>query len=130
MALPANGVIYVQNVPTSTSDPNHSTCSGNGCFGDVNVSGTLNGQLTIASMDDIDITGNLVYHLRRRAATTCSVSVADNDVAGHGRTPNTPPCRDDLTIDAAIMSLNHSFYVQNWTRVDGGAPVCGPASTA
>ncbi len=46
--LPANGVIYVQNVPSSGSDPNHSSCSGSSCIGDVNISGVLNGQLTVA----------------------------------------------------------------------------------
>jgi len=39
--------------------------------------------------------------------------VADNDVAvAHA---NGADATDDLTIDAAIMSLNHLFYVQNWS---------------
>ena len=33
--LPANGVVYVQTVPTATSDPNHSACTGAACNGDV-----------------------------------------------------------------------------------------------
>jgi len=110
IGLPKNGVIYVQNVPAG-ADPNHSACSGNACFGDVNVSGTLNGQLTIASMDDIDITDNLTYHQYPGGSDVLGL-VADNDVAVVHAANAT--VQDDLTIDAAIMSLNHSFYVQNW----------------
>ena len=50
--------------------------------------------------------------------------VADNDVAvyhpvnGSGATQ--AGSLTDPTIDAAILSLNHSFYVQNWAT---GAPL-------
>ncbi len=81
-ALPSNGVIYVQGVPSTTSDPNYT----NGCpysnpaypipsliiandatqyacrDGDVFVQGQLKGQLTIASANNINITGNLTYN--------------------------------------------------------------------
>ena len=115
--LPQNGVVYVQNVPAG-ADPNHSNCSGNACIGDVNVSGTLNGQLTIASMDDINITGNLTYHQYPGGDDVLGL-VADNDVAVVHAANAT--VQDDLTIDAAIMSLNHSFYVQNWASGTNGA---------
>ncbi len=118
LSLPANGVVYVQNVPAAGSDPNHSSCSGNACLGDVNVSGTLKGQLTIASMDDIDITGNLVYHQFPGGNDVLGL-VADNDVAVVHAANAT--VWDDLTIDAAIMSLNHSFYVQNWATGSNAA---------
>jgi hypothetical protein len=114
--LPQNGVIYVQNVPAG-ADPNHSNCSGNACIGDVNVSGTLNGQLTIASMDDIDITGNLTYQQYPGGDDVLGL-VANNDVAVVHAANAT--VQDDLTIDAAIMSLNHSFYVQNWASGTNG----------
>jgi len=117
VAIPANGVVYVQNVPAAASDPNHSNCAGNACFGDVNVSGTLNGQLTIASMDDINITGNLVYHQYPSGNDVLGL-VADNDIAVVHASGAT--VADDLTIDAAIMSLNHSFYVQNWGSGSNG----------
>ena len=80
-ALPTNGVIYVQNVPSSSSDPNYT----NGCpysnpahparlpiandlttygcrNGDVFIEGTLKGQLTVAAENNIDITWNLQYN--------------------------------------------------------------------
>ena len=122
LSLPANGVIYVQNVPAANSDPNHSSCSGTACNGLANVSGTLNGQLTIATQDDIDITGNLVYHQYPSGNDVLGL-VADNDVAVvHAANADV---QDDLTIDAAIMSLSHSFYVQNWSS--GGNAACSGA---
>jgi Tfp pilus assembly protein PilX len=115
--LPTNGVIYVQNVPSSGT--NHSSCSGSSCNGDVNVSGTLKGQLTIASQNDIAITGDVKYNTYPGGSDVLGL-VADNDVAvQHSSGSNVT---DDITIDAAIMSLNHSFYVQNWAS--GGNSSC------
>ncbi len=81
-ALPTNGVIYVQNVPSTTTDPNYT----NGCpysvngrthplgmpitndtntygcrNGDVFIEGTLKGQLTVASENNVDVTWHLTY---------------------------------------------------------------------
>ena len=117
LSLPANGVIYVQNVPSSGT--NSSSCSGSACNGDVKISGTLNGQLTVASQDDITITGDLVYHVYPGGTDVLGL-VADNDVdIQHSSNANVT---DDINIDAAIMSLNHSFYVQNWDS--GGNTSC------
>jgi hypothetical protein len=118
LSLPQNGVVYVQNVPSSVGDPNHSACAGVTCIGDVNISGTLSGQLTVASQDDIDITGNLLYN--NPTGTDVLGLIADNDVAVVHATG--ADVTDDLTIDAAIMSLNHSFYVQFWDT--GGNTAC------
>ena len=85
--LPASGVIYVQNVPSSSSDPNYTaacrtstqlegTATVNhplgypqrwdpttyGCKnGDVFLKGTLKGRLTIAADNNIDVIGNVTY---------------------------------------------------------------------
>ncbi len=85
--LPSNGVIYVQNVPASSSDPNYTaSCitstqlggtatvqhplgypqkydiSQYGCMnGDVFLKGTLKGRLSIAADNNIDIIGNVTY---------------------------------------------------------------------
>ena len=84
----------------------------------MNISGTLSGQLTVASQDDIDITGNLLYN--NPTGTDVLGLIADNDVAVvHASGADVT---DDLTIDAAIMSLNHSFYVQFWDT--GGNTAC------
>jgi type II secretory pathway pseudopilin PulG len=88
--LPSNGVIYVQDVPASSTDVNYTS----GCpysvryqnsssnplrvhplgypqasditpyncrSGDVFVSGTMKGQATIAATNNIDVVGNLMY---------------------------------------------------------------------
>jgi hypothetical protein len=81
-ALPSNGVVYVQNVPSLSSDPNYtggcpynvngrshplgmpiaSDLNSYGCRnGDVFVEGTLQGQLTIAAENNIVATWHLQY---------------------------------------------------------------------
>src|SRR5581483_4992263 len=131
LALPANGVIYVQGVPTSKSDPNYSSCFGSGCVGDVNLSngatangytGGLAGQLTIAADDDIVITGNVTYHQYPTGNDVLGL-IANNDVAVYHPVSNGNNGSGSITnprIDAAILSLNHSFYVQNWST---GSPL-------
>jgi hypothetical protein len=81
-SLPANGVIYVQTVPSISSDPNYTSgCPYNvnsrnhplgmpissdlntyGCRnGDVFIEGTLTGQLTVAAENNIVVTWHLQY---------------------------------------------------------------------
>jgi Tfp pilus assembly protein PilX len=123
MALPANGVIYVQNGACGTSyklqqlynDPT-------GCA-DLYVKGTYSQSLTLASQGDIIVTGNLlrsgnvvlglipnnfarVYH----PTTYDSDGSCWNASSGpYGAAPGS------LEIDAAILSLQHSFLVDNWS---------------
>ena len=80
--LPANGVIYVQNVPSTVSDPNYTSgCPYNvtsrahplgmpipgdlntyACRnGDVFIEGTLQGQLTVAAENNLVVTWHLQY---------------------------------------------------------------------
>jgi hypothetical protein len=82
-SLPSNGVIYVQNVPSTSTDPNYTSgcpynVNGNahplglpinndittyGCRnGDVFIEGTLKGQLTVAADNNVEITWNLQYN--------------------------------------------------------------------
>ena len=123
LSLPANGVIYVQTVPSSSSDPNYGACSGAGCNGDANVSGTLAGQLTIAAQNDIIIKDNLLYHVYPGGTDVLGL-IANNNVAIYhpvnGSGVNQAGSLTDPTVDAAILALNHSFFVQNWTK---GAPL-------
>jgi hypothetical protein len=114
--LPVNGVIYVQNIPSSHSDPNYSACSGAACNGDVNLSGTLNGQLTIAAQNDIVIVGDTVYH-QYPSGTDVLGLIANNNVAVYhpvSGSNNGAGSLSSPTVDAAILALNHSFFVQNW----------------
>jgi Tfp pilus assembly protein PilX len=120
-SLPVNGVIYVQTVPTSSSNPNYSSCSGSACNGDVSVKGTLKGQLTIAAQNDVIITGNLQYNTYPGGTDVLGL-IANNNVAIYHPTDsnenNASGSITDPRVDAAILAIDHSFYVQNWDEGD------------
>src|SRR5690349_18810812 len=113
--LPANGVIYVQTVPTALSDPNHSACSGAACNGDAKVSGTLAGQLTIAAENDIIIVGNTIYRTYPGGTDVLGL-VANNDVIiNHPVNSSGVNQAGSLTnpiVDAAILALDHSLRAE------------------
>ena len=123
LSLPANGVIYVQTVPSSSSNPNYGPCTGSGCNGDAKVKGTLAGQLTIAAQNDVVIMDNLLYRVYPGGTDVLGL-IANNNVAIYhpvnGSGVNQAGSLTDPTVDAAILALGHSFYVQNWSR---GAPL-------
>ncbi len=157
--LPTDGVIYVQNVPSTSSDPNYA----NGCpysvngrshplgmpisndkntygcrNGDVFIEGSLNGQLTVAAENNIEITWNLqynsgvsgtdllgliannfieVYHPVRCSSGTssgCNLNANFPNETPRNATFSSP------TIQAAMLSLSHSIRVQEWAV---GAPL-------
>jgi hypothetical protein len=158
-ALPSNGVIYVQNVPSGSSDPNFTS----GCpynvngrqhplgmpiandvnsyvcrNGDVFIEGTLNGQLTVAAENNIDVTWNLQYN-NGVAGTDLLGLIADNFVEVYHpvscTSGTTSACNlnanfpletarnatfSNPNIQAASLSLSHSIRVQAWDR---GAPL-------
>ncbi len=142
--LPVNGVVYVQGIPAATGDPNHTdTCTPgtlgypqagditpyNCNDGNVFLEGTLSGQLTIAVGNDIIPTGDVLYNTGVTGTDVLGL-VANNyvtvyhpvnssgqnlGVASAGGQP-----MQNIEIDAAILSVNHCFTVQNWNR---GAPL-------
>jgi hypothetical protein len=139
VALPPNGVIYVQNVPTTQTSP-APTCSGGqnplgypipaditsyGCQnGDVFLSGTLNGQLTIAAENNIVVVDNTTYSVSGGGSNDLLGLIANQFVqvyhpvnnGGQNLNDNrnaTSPFQDPR-IDAAILALGHSFIVQNY----------------
>jgi hypothetical protein len=166
VAIPANGVVYVQGVPAVTSDPNYSNCntittyplrssfipSGDRipmtndmtpymnapygkCAGDTFIKGTLKGRLTVASANNIIVIDDTTYS---NAANDILGLVADNFVEVYHpvecddfdsyNPPGPPPAynycvdahdllsstMDNIKIHAAILSVNHSFRVQNY----------------
>ena len=157
--LPTNGVIYVQNVPSSSSDPNFTS----GCpftvngrnhplgmpiandvntyqcrNGDVFIEGTLKGQLTVASENNVDITANLQYnsgvagtdllgliannYIEVYHPVNCTSGTASScnlNASFPGETAKTSPFTSPV-IQAAMLSLAHSVRVQAWDR---GAPL-------
>lgn len=180
--LPSN-LVYVQNVPASTSDPNYSaavpsnfTCTYSGAGwsyggaaypatiggqteapadgwfihdattntnswtstnpaygcrnGDVFVKGTFKGAMTVAAENYVYVTGDLVY-----TSTTSDILglvgnnavIVWNPVTGSASSPQTMLTDSGRTVDAAILSVAHTFMVQNpgWGSVRGTLTVLG-----
>lgn len=125
MAFPPNGVIYVDNDPVAgcavtAYQPLAPYSDPAGCA-DVYVSGSYANDLTIASAKDIIVKGNII-----RDADNMLGLIADNFVRVYHPTlpdPNYPTdptkCIENggptnITIDAAILALNHSFTVDSY----------------
>ncbi len=137
VGLPENGVIYVD------SDPTQGSCQpvqypvqtdyteDNGC-GNVYVSGTYSSSLTVAASNDIIIaptttSGTLDWtgldeNLINQQNSVLGL-IANNYVrVGHKVNRSTNPCsnvssamnNNGLRVDAAILSLQHSFIVDNY----------------
>jgi Tfp pilus assembly protein PilX len=120
MAFPSNGVVYVQNgacgqgyIPLDPySDPA-------GC-GNVYLSGSYSGNLTIAAEKDVIVTADTT-----RSNDSMLGLIANNFIRIYHPVTNRDPqnplsCTNasgtltNVTIDAAILSLNHSFTVDNY----------------
>ncbi|MHB8190034.1 MAG: hypothetical protein ACYDHP_06385 [Ferrimicrobium sp.] len=138
LPLPSNGVMYVASLPSSVS----STCNTSPSSidiakqsvpcqeGDAFVQGTLTGQLTLGSANNITITGNLEYTGCGKAGTTDILGlIANNFIQISDKFSSTNITPDscyghpmyDPTIMAALLTLNHSFAVQNFWKI----PVSG-----
>lgn len=142
-SLPVNGVIYVQNVPSGSTDPNYT----NGCpyagnypaglpvpiatdlnvyncrDGDVFISGTLSGRLTIAADHNVVVVDNTTYlggaggsdilgliannYVEVFHPVSCTTTSSSCNLNRKSGTKFTSP-----TIQAAILSVQHSFRVQ------------------
>ena len=121
LALPPNGVVYVDNIACTAGYTRTQTYVGEptGC-GNVRVRGTYGGNLTIGAANDIIVDGDL----ERGSEDLLLGLVANNFVRVYH--PVTSGCDNaagsdmDLHIDAAILALNHSFIVDNWFCGDRG----------
>jgi len=132
ISLPANGVMYVASNPETQSgtcasgyidiEQQDAPCQD----GNLYIQGTLNGQLTAASANDITITGNLEYAGCARPGTSDVLGLIannfvqlTNDFTSTNTTPDTCfsyPSTDPV-IQAAILSLQHSFMVQDFWKL-------------
>jgi hypothetical protein len=130
MDWPANGLIYVKSGTCASSTPPRSQDYNEdvGCA-NVSVRGTYGRDLTIASEKDIVVTGNV---LRASGSDALLGLIANNFVRVYHPVTN-PGCTtflgdnslgnalDNLEIDAAILSLQHSFTVDDYPCGDAMA---------
>lgn len=137
LPFPTNGVIYISSIacsglytPFLLSYPTTPSPCGN-----VNVSGTYSKPLTIAAANDVIVTGDItkssddgmlglvannfirIFHPVKLYPLKCDWS-GNNCVED---TTATPSCRgnaadaiDDVTIEAAVLAIKHSFIVDNY----------------
>ena len=172
VSLPTNGVIFVQNVPSLSTDPNANSyppalspsCSTVGWYppinypggsppswtapltpitgdmtkyrcvdGDLFIQGTLKGQLTVGAENNVIVTNDLVYegtvspYNSVPAANSNILGIVANNFVevyhpvkdnGSGASPqytNLTTELNDVKIHAAILSVAHSFRVQQAT---------------
>ncbi|MFZ5897817.1 MAG: hypothetical protein ACOYU7_01305, partial [Bacillota bacterium] len=121
--LPPNGVIYVDG----TSNPDESrTDKWNLSRGNVFVSGTLNGRLTIAAANNIYITGRDPTNFNYSSATvTGGVQYADSDFNPDGG------ITDDmlgLVANGRIRLLHYYWPTSTWPYYDVLAGLAGDVS--
>jgi hypothetical protein len=129
MALPPNGVIYVKNgICTGDVSPFVATYDeGPGCA-QAYVSGTYTGNITIGSQKDIIIAapeGTDNGDLVKANNSVVMGLIAENYVRvahpidGNGNNVTSGSGRrvmPSVQIDAAILSLTHSFLVDRWSQ--------------
>jgi hypothetical protein len=97
-----------ETVPTAS--PSHYGCR----KGDVYVQGTVHGQITVAAQDYVYITGDLLY----QDSTKDILGLVGNNAVWVWNPFNgsTPLLAKDRTIYAAILSVAHTFMVQNYDK--------------
>lgn len=121
MALPSNGVIWVANGTCGQGyNPLDPYNSPQGCA-DVYVKGTYGSDLTIGSEKDVIINGDLT-----KSGDTMLGLIANNFVRVYhpfstqtsksscGSGSNGAGSQTNLRIDAAMLSINHSFIVDHY----------------
>jgi hypothetical protein len=131
-------IIYAQNDPNcpigySPTNITYTKIGGNGTYkndyygpcGDIYISGTYSSPLTISAANDVIVTGNLTNttdtNLTGTASPTGSATlglVANQYV----RVMHTCPQNPNVTIDAAILTLSHSFFVDNYSCTNDPDP--------
>jgi Tfp pilus assembly protein PilX len=135
--MTASQIIYATNtagcntsyVPTSVSYPTVAgTPTGRyyGPCGDIYVTGTYATPLTIAAANDVIVTGSGVINSTDTAPTgtgaltgSATLGLVANEYVRvmHSCTSGNP----SVTIDGAILTLDHSFFVDNYSC--GGTPL-------
>jgi hypothetical protein len=124
-ALPGNGVIYVANRSGGCGTlipPNNATYSEPSTCGNLYVSGTYTSSMTLAAANDIIIAppnatntnggtgnGDLIG-----SGNSVLGLIANNFVRVYHPCPEVTPLMSNVRIDAAMLSLGHSFTADNY----------------
>lgn len=114
LAQPANGVVYVANGTCGVSyDPDNPYGDPAGC-GDLEVSGTYTQSMTLTSEKDIVVKGPVMKSSNQLLGLISNnyVRVYHPVAAGCGANSVTLP--NPFKIEAAILTVNHSFTVDNY----------------
>jgi hypothetical protein len=111
VSLPPNGLIY---------DENPSGCNSSSCEADVYVSGTVTGQVTVGSQNNITITQNLtdaggVSGSNMIGLTATNYIVLPDSNSTNPATGKALSTVSGLQIDAAMVALNHSMWLPGWS---------------
>jgi type II secretory pathway pseudopilin PulG len=116
MALPSNGVVYVSNSSCTADYAHPSTYTEPTGCGNAWVKGSYGANLTIGADNDIVINGDLT-----RASDDLLLGLVANNFVRvyHPNCGSNTGATPDITIEAAILALQHSFIVDNWD--------CGPS---
>jgi hypothetical protein len=138
LPYPPNGVIYVKNISCASGYLRRQTYEKQPQCGNVWVSGTYNGDLTIGADNDVIVTEDVqagstgvllgliannfvrVYHPVNFTGTNSCTNVNDPPPDDNLVTPpnpawgDLPPSPGNIKIEAAILAINHSFIVDNW----------------
>ncbi|NOY77760.1 MAG: DUF4900 domain-containing protein [Calditrichaeota bacterium] len=107
-----NKIYDIHNATANLSDLNGAIF----VQGDVQLKGTVNGQVTVVATDDINITDDLLY---ADANAQGEPNPGCDDVLGlisskNIIVANTAANRDNVVIDAAILALGNSFTVEDY----------------
>jgi hypothetical protein len=122
---PNNGVIYAQTNPTTgctTKPPVLADYNESAGCGNVYISGTYSRNLTVAAANDVIVTEDLT---RQDPSSAVLGLIAENFVRIMHRVSridpnsttsctNSTPNIGDITVQAAILSVDHSFTVDNY----------------
>ncbi len=129
LPLPANGVIYVENMSSPLSCTGMVTLEHQSLpcgEGDALTQGRLAGQLTIGAANNIYITGDLEYQGCAHSGTTDVLGLISNNFTELSSTFYSTNATSDNclgqssstpVIYAAILALNHSFDAQHFWSI-------------
>jgi Tfp pilus assembly protein PilX len=121
VSYPSNGVLYVSNSGVCPAyqalNPDNNTDS----CGNVRLSGTYGADLTIATENDIIIDGDVTRSGDAMLGLIANQFIRVANPSNHNNASDPSDCDNiastaNRTIEAAILSLQHSFTVDNYYR--------------